>query len=81
MVYFAVCCFRSEVVGVLIDMVMPGMVTEFHDMGGLGKPLLVIVCDMITELTTTITGDRVHSQRHSIPRQLQRRALLALSLR
>lgn len=37
---FAVCCFRSEVVGVLIDMVMPGMVTEFHDMGGLGKPPL-----------------------------------------
>ena len=31
---------RSEVVRVLIDVVLPGRVTEFHDMGGsLGKSL------------------------------------------
>ena len=31
------CYYRTEVVRVLVDIVVPGKVTEFHDMKGLGE--------------------------------------------
>ena len=67
--------FRSEVVRVLTDVEIPGKVTEFYDMGGLGKR---VTAYDITLLTTVY---RVHDECHSVPRLFQRGALLALSLR